>query len=387
MKIFSISLPIFFSLFLMLILFYIPTITAESPPARCDNASTFHTNLEILLSSLPWNTSLHNGFYTNTVGQDPDKAYGLALCRGDATPDMCYGCIETAVGEILSQQCPDISSTKWDVHCMIRYSLINFLGSSRTQTWDYVPNPNNATNPAQLEKILGNLMNNLSTRAAFEPRTGMFATGEANLSSPSTLYGLVQCIRDITPGDCYSCLGDAISQLPKCCVNKEGGRVRGPVCIIWFEISSYSFYGASTIEVPAPSPAPAPAPAPSAAPSTDETTRGRDHNLSRIVIILIPAIVIPIIFLVIVTLLRIMKKKTSLRKKKTSTSAMDQLDGSDVLLQIDFEMIRVATNDFSDENKLGEGGFGPVYKLKADLTSMLLLLFGTTCLYLTIKQA
>lgn len=277
MKIFSISLPIFFSLFLLLIIFCIPTITAESPPARCDNTSTFYTNLEILLSSLSFNTSLHNGFYTNTVGQDPYKAYGLALCRGDSTPEVCYGCIETAVGEILSQ-CPDRSSTKWYDRCMIRYSFINFLGSSRTQTWDYVPNPNNATNPGQFEKILGNLMNNLSTRAAFEPRTGMFATGEANLSSPSTLYGLVQCIRDITPGECYSCLEDAISQLPKCCVNKEGGRVRGPVCIIWFEISSYSFYGASTIEVPAPSPAPAVAGSPrsnNTAPSTNETTRGK----------------------------------------------------------------------------------------------------------------
>ena len=89
---------------------------------------------------------------------------------------------------------------------------------------------------------------------------------------------------------------------------------------------------------------------------------------------------------------------------------VDQLDGSEVLLQIDFEMIRVATNDFSDENKLGEGGFGPVYKvitnyfikketnpvmlkvwccwqLKADLTSMLPLLFGTNCSYLTNKLA
>lgn len=30
----------------------------------------------------------------------------------------------------------------------------------------------------------------------------------------------------------------------------------------------------------------------------------------------------------------------------------------------DFESILVATNDFSDANKLGKGGFGPVYKGK-----------------------
>lgn len=33
-------------------------------------------------------------------------------------------------------------------------------------------------------------------------------------------------------------------------------------------------------------------------------------------------------------------------------------------LQIDFGTIRTATNNFSDENKLGQGGFGSVYKVK-----------------------
>ena len=32
-------------------------------------------------------------------------------------------------------------------------------------------------------------------------------------------------------------------------------------------------------------------------------------------------------------------------------------------LQFNFETIRVATDDFSEANKLGQGGFGPVYKV------------------------
>ncbi|RWR91093.1 Cysteine-rich RLK 29, putative isoform 1 [Cinnamomum micranthum f. kanehirae] len=50
------------------------------------------------------------------------------------------------------------------------------------------------------------------------------------------------------------------------------------------------------------------------------------------------------------------------RKKKTDTSAINKLNGSDIHLQIDFETIRVAIGGFSDENKIGEGGFGAVYK-------------------------
>lgn len=32
-------------------------------------------------------------------------------------------------------------------------------------------------------------------------------------------------------------------------------------------------------------------------------------------------------------------------------------------LKFDFRVIQAATSDFSEENKLGEGGFGPVYKV------------------------
>lgn len=32
-------------------------------------------------------------------------------------------------------------------------------------------------------------------------------------------------------------------------------------------------------------------------------------------------------------------------------------------LQFDFNIIKMATDEFSDENKVGEGGFGAVYKV------------------------
>ena len=46
---------------------------------------------------------------------------------------------------------------------------------------------------------------------------------------------------------------------------------------------------------------------------------------------------------------------------------MDCTVGNDITtiesLQYDFSTIEVATNNFSDSNKLGEGGFGVVYKV------------------------
>lgn len=42
---------------------------------------------------------------------------------------------------------------------------------------------------------------------------------------------------------------------------------------------------------------------------------------------------------------------------------VDDIQSSEAL-QFDFETIRDATDNFSDANKLGEGGFGSVYKVK-----------------------
>ncbi|PON70490.1 Tyrosine-protein kinase, partial [Trema orientale] len=46
-----------------------------------------------------------------------------------------------------------------------------------------------------------------------------------------------------------------------------------------------------------------------------------------------------------------------------SNSCEDAEEISEEFSQFDFERIRDATNDFSDANKLGQGGFGAVYKV------------------------
>ena len=50
-----------------------------------------------------------------------------------------------------------------------------------------------------------------------------------------------------------------------------------------------------------------------------------------------------------------------------SKSLCNAVNGEDFLnvesLQYDLKVLQIATNMFSDENKLGEGGFGGVYKV------------------------
>lgn len=46
--------------------------------------------------------------------------------------------------------------------------------------------------------------------------------------------------------------------------------------------------------------------------------------------------------------------------------ALDELNTGESI-QYDFSDIRVATNNFSDANKVGEGGYGAVYKVEMNI--------------------
>jgi hypothetical protein len=53
----------------------------------------------------------------------------------------------------------------------------------------------------------------------------------------------------------------------------------------------------------------------------------------------------------------------SINFKHESIHARDQ-DNSGEMHYFNLSTMQAATNNFSDANKLGEGGFGPVYKVK-----------------------
>ncbi|GLT56163.1 hypothetical protein SLA2020_292300 [Shorea laevis] len=68
--------------------------------------STYGRNRDLVLSSLASNTSENGGFYNTTVGEDPNKVYALALCRGDQSAKDCSSCIDSRVQDVITN-CPN----------------------------------------------------------------------------------------------------------------------------------------------------------------------------------------------------------------------------------------------------------------------------------------
>ncbi|XP_057419155.1 cysteine-rich receptor-like protein kinase 44 [Lotus japonicus] len=90
----------------------------------------------------------------------------------------------------------------------------------------------------------------------------------------------------------------------------------------------------------------------------------RKSNSTRIAV----AVVVPIVAILIITTYILLRQRNKRRRIDdtiddtiTDTNNDNEIEPSDTM-QFNFETIRNATNNFSDSNMLGEGGFGPVYK-------------------------
>lgn len=94
------------------------------------------------------------------------------------------------------------------------------------------------------------LMHKLSNEAAFNNSMGMFATGEIYASEKVTIYGLVQCTRDISRNECKNCLEPALGDLDGCCSANEGGTILSGSCIVRFEL--FRFFNGSSLRLTYP---------------------------------------------------------------------------------------------------------------------------------------
>ncbi|XP_054787857.1 cysteine-rich receptor-like protein kinase 10 [Prosopis cineraria] len=317
--------------------------------------STFHNNLELLLESLSSSISV-SGFYKTSIGYDPDKVYGLALCRGDINLNskICKDCVEKASQDIL-KLCRSQDAMIWYELCHVGYSF-QMLTSRKAYAEKYLDENNQAKNvsdPDRFRIFLMYLMNKLSNEAAFFPSKNKFASGEVEFSQEITIYGLIQCTRDISEISCHECLSSALQELEACCSDRQGGIVLSQICNVRFDL--YQFFNTSSQYLP---------------------SKGGKGKTWMLVVIIFSSVFILAVLIGFCIAYLLKKQGKDKDNKKGEKIQLQQLvsplsttnthDGesisSEELLFMSFGTIKVATDDFSDSNKLGQGGFGAVYK-------------------------
>ncbi|XP_052301565.1 cysteine-rich receptor-like protein kinase 44 isoform X36 [Populus trichocarpa] len=304
------------------ILLHQPSLTAAQPKYfvsyNCNynntgnytTNSTYQRNLNSLLSSLASDTQIDYGFYNLSVGEFPDRVNAIALCRGDVAVDVCRSCVNDSTRTIL-EVCPNkMGAFAVYAFCMIRYSNTSIFGVVNDQPFIYQANGRNVLDVTLFNQALQTLFARLRDKAASGNSLKKFATGNQS-AGVETVYAIVQCTPDLSEGQCSSCLLGVFRMITNCCggnvQGKIGAKLITPSCNLRWEIGPF-FNG--TLEI-LPSPPPPQISSPTSLPA--------------------PA------------------------------QAGDEIESAESL-QFAFSTIQDATEDFSEKNKLGHGGFGAVYK-------------------------
>nr|CAD1829372.1 unnamed protein product [Ananas comosus var. bracteatus] len=291
---------------------------------------------------------------------DPNQVSGLALCRGDVNASACGSCLRSGTSDVLNI-CPyDRGAVIWYDECLIRYSNQHFLSSTDNSQQVYMWNTQNITyKPNVFDEMVTWFINTTAHQAVYN-MTRRFATAEANYTAHISLYGLVQCVPDFTPADCWQCLQGLIGEMPKWFNGKQGGRILGVWCNLRYEVYSF-FAGAPSLRLVLPAvSAPAPAPVvhtPVFVPAREE---GKKKNVTATVL----AIALPLataLVLVSAICICFWRKRSAIKQPLLYETTAEEIRSVDSLL-IDLPTLRAATGNFDEVNKLGEGGFGAVYK-------------------------
>ncbi|XP_010529575.1 PREDICTED: cysteine-rich receptor-like protein kinase 10 isoform X2 [Tarenaya hassleriana] len=319
----------------------------------CPNTTTYtrndsyFTNLETLLTTFSSNdvTYYSTGFQNIPAGQSPDMVIGLFLCRGDISPEVCRGCVAFAANDTL-RRCPNEKEALiWYDECILRYSDRNILLVPATDSGIILMNTQNisASQRDRFNDLLFSTMEQAVDEALNSSRK--FSTVQVEFTKSEKLYTLVQCTPDLTRQDCESCMRKSINELPR---GMLGGRVLLPSCYSRYEL--YPFSNGSRIPTPPPPPpmsAPPPPPPP-----------GRN---SSVVVI---AVVVPIAVAVALSIAGycfLANRGRGTYGRATADDGGDDITTSGSL-QFDFRTIEAATDHFSKSNRLGQGGFGEVFK-------------------------
>nr|XP_048325958.1 cysteine-rich receptor-like protein kinase 26 isoform X3 [Ziziphus jujuba var. spinosa] len=312
---------------------------------RTDASTIYNQNLNSLLTTFVSDTNNNYGFYNSSWGQNPEKVNAIALCRGDVLPNDCRQCINETSTRLLLNCRNRKEAIIWGELCLVRYSDSSIFYMKKEAPFKSLPSPNFVASAERYKKTLDPLLESLIKKASLGDSLKKFAYDNTKVPDAEDIYALVQCTPDLSQQDCSDCLVNSTSQIPGCCGGKSGGRVLKPSCTLRYEYGP--FYNETANGSPS-SPDSGP-------PPPDE----KSDTERTVVIIVVVLTAVAIIVLTTIGICIFLKRRKA--KKKLQSMSSEDIDGLECL-QFDFGIIKVATDDFSNANKLGQGGFGAVYK-------------------------
>ncbi|XP_030491310.2 cysteine-rich receptor-like protein kinase 15 isoform X1 [Cannabis sativa] len=347
------------SVFVLAFYFHKPVnsnpLLSDCIPTTVSYTSSFEHNLKTLLKSLVNNTPSSTGYNDTSYGEGLDQVYGQALCRGDVNVTDCQKCLESASQGIMNK-CKTTRAIIWYEVCQIHYFPYDFrkmqIYAGKKPEKSY--HRKKVAHPDQFRLAWTKLIKKLSDEAINDSNGTMFKTGDTEYSK-GKIYGLVQCTRDIPKRECKICLRSALGDIQGFFPSEEGGIILSSNCNVRFEIFRF-FYTQSS--------------------KADGSMRHKGKKRKILLVASCTSSLLVILMCSFAVYLR--RKKNPKQDEVKSQNALlsyslspraitvagkdDELVSTEELPFMDLATISAATDGFSDHKKLGQGGFGCVYK-------------------------
>ncbi|PIA29285.1 hypothetical protein AQUCO_06100061v1 [Aquilegia coerulea] len=274
------------------------------------------------------------GFGTSQVGIGPDANFGLAQCYGDLSLLDCVLCYAEARGR-LPGCFPNNSGRIYLDGCFMRvenYTFYEEIAGPEDKTLcgnaSYATRKNTVFQESARRALL-----NAVTEA---PNNGGFARPKVLVSGMKneSAYVLANCWRTLNESLCRECLDDASASVMKCLPWSEG-RVLSTGCFLRY--SDRDFLNA--------------------------VQRDEGSKVKKSVIIGIVVSSAALLAIGAFIALYIRKSKIIENKRRGSNDVVKMAKVlHDSSLNFKFSTLEKATGCFDNANKLGQGGFGIVYK-------------------------
>ncbi|KAK9950601.1 hypothetical protein M0R45_006084 [Rubus argutus] len=301
--------------------------------------SDFYTNLNATFSDL--RAQLLNGskhFATAQQAKGSDPVYAMTQCRNYLSTADCISCFAAAVSQIRNCSAANGARVVYD-GCFLRYESSGFfdqttLPSNVGLCGNQTASPA-TTVTAAAEKLLMDLQVATPKIKGFFAATKEVVSGSAN----KTIYGVAQCAETTSETGCQDCLKVAYTNVQSCLPDTDGRAVDAG-CFLRYCTTSFFPDNQTTNLTP--------------------FLRGKGGN-SRKKAIIIGVVVggVGLIFLIFGFVIYFTLSRKTKKVRRGDILGATELQGP---VNYKYKDLKSATANFSEENKLGEGGFGDVYK-------------------------